>query len=361
MKIKTELLQNMISKAIKGASNNNMIPITTLMGIEVKENILTLMTTDGSNQLRVKEKIESNVLLEPTDFYTLVNADIISKLVSKTTKEYIELINNDNYLLFKGNGEYKIEIPFNDEDGNIIKFPDISQMNNPICQKIDVSKLKTILNLAKNSVAKTMEIPYITGYYLSKDIITTDRQLICYIKDELFENPILIPSEIAELLQLLEGDTVDFKVENNNLLFETSNLIISGKELENKDLYPIQAIQGCLKNEYIDSIKVNKQDLLNVLDRMSLFVNEYDKNGVFLKFNVYGLTITSQKSNAVEVINAPETNNREEFQCLVDIEMLISEIQALNEEYVEIFYGHPSSIKLVEKNTTFIVSLIEEV
>ena len=92
MKIKTNLLQEIVAKSIKGASMNKMIPITSLMGIELKNNILTLMTTDGSNHLRVSEKIENDDINVTEDFYTIINADTFSKLVGKTTKEFIEII-----------------------------------------------------------------------------------------------------------------------------------------------------------------------------------------------------------------------------------------------------------------------------
>ncbi len=58
MQIKTELLQKMVAKAIQGSSFNKMKPLTSLIGIEVKGKDLTLTTTDGSNQLKIKQQID---------------------------------------------------------------------------------------------------------------------------------------------------------------------------------------------------------------------------------------------------------------------------------------------------------------
>jgi DNA polymerase III sliding clamp (beta) subunit (PCNA family) len=97
MRIKTEILQKMVSKAIQGSSNNKMIPLTSLIGIEFKEDILggkgslILTTTDGSNQFKVNHTVEGT-----GEFYTIVNAETFSKLVGKTTKEFIELENKKN-------------------------------------------------------------------------------------------------------------------------------------------------------------------------------------------------------------------------------------------------------------------------
>lgn len=362
MKIKTELLQEMVTKAIKGASNNPMLPITTYIGITLKEEILTLMTTNGSNQLRIKNKIELDPINGPVDkqeFYTIINADTFSKLIGKTTKEFIELENKENYLEIKGNGTYKLELPIN-EDGEIVKFPDYDFTDEITGKKIDIQSLKTNLAIAKASIAKTMEVPCLTGFYISDEIITTDRQLVCNITDKLVDEPILVSAEMAELLQLLTGEIVNLYKDNNKLLFTTDNITIYGKELEGKDIYPVEPIKNLVKLDYTDNIKVNKQDLLNVLDRMSLFVTDYDKNGVFLTIDPNGLAIQSQKSNATEYIDTGATEERKVFHCLVDIDMLKSQVEAVSTEMIEIYYGQDKSIKIVDENCVLIISLLEK-
>ena len=57
LRLETIVLQEMVAKAVKGAANNKMIPITSLMAIELKDNRLVITTTDASNTLKiVKEK-----------------------------------------------------------------------------------------------------------------------------------------------------------------------------------------------------------------------------------------------------------------------------------------------------------------
>lgn len=359
MKIKTSLLQDMVSKAIKGASNNKMIPITNLLGIEVKGENITLMTTDGSNQLRISEKVDYDPMHGPQDFYTIINADIFSKLVGKTTTEFIILTNNENYLEVKGNGTYKIEIPTN-EDGEIIKFPTFS-INTQESKQISIEKLKNILNTAKVSVAKTMEVPCLTGYYIADKVATTDREMMCGINEKLLDTGILLSSDMAELLQILTGDYVYLFQEDNKLLFKTDTITVYGKQLEGLDIYPVKALDNLMNLAYDNIAKVNKQDLLNVLDRMSIFVTDYDKNGVFLSFTEDGLQLTSQKSNASELLEMDMDANKEfvPFNCLIDIEMLKAQVQTNSTDIVEIHYGQEKSIKLIDGNTTLIICLLD--
>lgn len=363
MKIKTSILQEMVSKAVKGASNNKMIPISSFIGIDFKQDslggkgILTLMTTDGSNQLRIKQTIEGT-----EEFYSVVDVDRFSKLVGKTTSEFIELNNKDNYLEFKGNGTYKLDIIPVNEEGEIVKFPFINIDTTKESIKLSVEKLKSIISTLKVSVAKTMEVPCLTGYYISDKSVATDRQMMGYIKDSIIDEPILISSEMAELLQLLEGEIVNLLKEDNKLYFATDNILIYGKQLEGIDKYPVSQIEQLMSLNYKYSVKCSKQDLLNVLDRMSLFVGNYDKNGVILTFSNDGLQVTSQESNATEIIELDMDANvdYEEFSCLIDIEMLKSQVQKNISDTIEIHYGQAQSIILVEGNTTTFICLLEK-
>ena len=97
--VNTQTLQTMVVKSMKGASCNKMIPLTSLMAIELKDNRLSLITTDATNYLYVSEtKVEGD------DFYVVVQADMFSKLISRLTCEKVKLELSDNVLKVKGNG-----------------------------------------------------------------------------------------------------------------------------------------------------------------------------------------------------------------------------------------------------------------
>lgn len=359
MKIKTELLQKMVSKAIQGASFNKMIPLTSLIGIDVKGENLTLTTTDGSNQFRVIEKIDYDPMYGPQEFYTIVNADTFSKLVGKTTKEFIELENKENYVEVRGNGTYKLEIAIN-EEGEMVRFPEITINEENGSTVLELNKLQEIIKVEEASVAKTMEVPCLTGYYISNNAIATDRQLICSITSDIIFSPLLISSEMAKLLLLIDTENINLIRQDNYLIFYNDNYILFGKELEGKENYPVKPIEDLVRQDYKNKVQVNKNELLNVLDRMALFVTDYDKDGVFLDINSSGIVIKSQKSNAVEVINTIEHHEVELFNCLIDIEMLKSQVETISTDIVEIQYGQEKSIKIVDGNCTHIISLIEK-
>ena len=205
-----------------------------------------------------------------------------------------------------------------------------------------------------------MEIPFLTGYYISDKIITTNREMMTCINEQILSLPILISSEMAELIQLLEGEYVSLIQDDNKLLFETDKVIIYGKQLEGIEMYPVQALNNLMNLAYENVITVNKEELLNVLDRMSIFVADYEQNGVFLSITEQGLQLTSQKSNASEVINIKNNNSiTTPFRCLIDIEMLKSQVQVNTNEDIQINYGQEKSIKLVDGNNTIVICLMD--
>lgn len=354
LKLKTLKLQEMVSKAIKGASNNKMIPITGLMAIVLKKGVLTLITTDATNTLKVMEKD-----IEGDDFYVVVQADIFSKLVAKITTETITLTLKENSLEVKGNGTYSIELPL-DEEGQLIKFPEYKFDTKVEKSEINLSTVKVLLNANKAALAETMEVPCLTGYYFDDRVITTDTFKVCSTDIKVFPDKVLLPAELVELLALMDEEKITVQVSGNKILFSTNNVVVFGSQLEGIEDYPAEAIDAYLETEFKSVCKLPKGAVLNLLDRLALFVTTYDKNGVYLTFTNEGLMFSSKRSNGTELIKYQGSENFQAFTCCADIELLKSQIAAQEGEVVELWYGHEKAIKMTSGKITQIVALLED-
>lgn len=358
--IGAEKLKEMVLNAIKGASNNRMVPITGLIGIEVKNNTLTLSTTDASNHFRVRTPLEND------DFYAVIQAELFSKLVQKITTEKISLIKNeelgDNSLEIHGNGVYKMELPL-DETGQPIRFPEfVFNEKGAKTGKIKLSDIKNILKSNRAALAQTMERPCLTGYYFSEQVITTDIFVVCCNAVSVFgkDQALLLPPEIVDLLGLMTEEEIEVKREKDKLLFKTENMLVYGTQLEDAEKYPAAALDNWMKTAFISSCKFSNSALLAVLDRLYLFVTDYDKNAIYLTFSEKELIITSKKNTGTESIKLEENNSFEPFTCCIDIEYLRTQIMAQVEGMVEMWYGHNSAIKMAVGSITQIVGLLED-
>lgn len=356
--IKTTKLQEMVSRSIKGASCAKTLPITQMMAIELKDGELTLITTDGSNTLYIREpKVAGE------DFYVVIPVDRFSKLVSRTTSENIVLGVNSKSLIVQGNGKYSIELPI--DDGAPVRFPDpLSKFRdgNSDLKPITIyqSTIQAILMTIKPALAVTLEAPCYTGYYVGDTIVGTDTYKIACMKNKMLDEPRLISPEMMNLLSVMDSEKISAYIVNNVVVFSSPSCEVYGTFMEGIDEYSIDAIMNLVDMEFGSSCKLNKQTILQVLDRLMLFVDTYDKNGVYLTFASEGLQISSKSSSGVEVIDYLDSSNFKSFTCCVDIEMLVTQIKAQAADVLELHYGLDNAIKLTEGNITQIVSLLDD-
>ena len=324
MTITTSTLQNLVARSMKGASCNKMIPLTGLMAIQLNDHLLTLITTDATNYLYVREdKVEGD------DFYVVIQAEMFSKLIARLTCEKVTLELKDNLLLVNGNGKYSIELPL-DEEGELIKYPDplANLQAEPQNCEINLSTVKLILNTAKAALADTLEVPCYTGYYVGNKVVATDTYKICGINIKMWDEPALISPEMMSLLDIFTEEKFYVVRNGNTIVFESKDCTVYGTLMDSIDDYQIEAIDGLLEQDFESSCKLSKSAMLQLLDRLSLFVSPYDKNGIYLTFTNDGLQIESKQANSTETIPYTESNNFHNFTCCVDIEMLHSQIKA---------------------------------
>ena len=356
LKIKTKALQEMVGKAITCASNNKLIPLTSLMNVKVRNNTLTLTTTNASCYFYVSynEKVDCE------DFEVSILADIFTKLIQKTTSEFTTLSIDGGVLNVTGNGNYKIELPL-DENGGVIKFPNkLPAMEPPVDGGIKLSTVNFILKYNKPSLAVSMELPSITCYYCGDKIVTSDRFKICTSDIKVFDNPQLITPQVMELLGVMSEETINYHMSETEMIFWDSNETVYTPITEGIDTFPLQAILGFVNGEFKSKCKVSRTAVSDVLDRLSLFVSPYDKKGIYLTFTKDGIMFSSKKSSGKELIPYVSNENFEDYTCCIDVEMLKTQVNTQEGEYLDISFGSPMAIRLVHENVTQVVALMQD-
>lgn len=357
--LNTKKLQELVSRSIKGAGNNKLIPITSLMAIELKDSTLTLITTDATNYLYVKEE-----KVVGDDFYAVVDANQFSKLVSKMTCDNIMLSIKSGVWVLEvlGNGTYKLELPL-DENGEAIVYPDPYAKLEEVkdCGTINNTTVKVILESIKPSLAVTLDNPCYTGYYVGERVVATDVSKIADLSVKILDEPTLISSEMMDLLSVMTTEKIKVDRSGDDIMFTTPDCIVVGKILDGFDEFAIDAISQLVATEYDSMCKVPKNALLQLLDRLALFVGPYDKNAVYLTFTTSGLQVSSLATSGIEIIEYISSENFKDFTCSIDINMLINEVKAIKSDVIELYYGDDNAIKLVDGNITLIVALLEDV
>ena len=353
--LKTAVLQEMVSKAVKGASQNKLLPLTSLMSIRLVRKQLTLTTTDASNYLYVVQKD-----VEGDDFYVTVQVEQFSKLIAKMTSETVTLELDDSMLTVKGNGTYKIELPL-DENGSVVVYPDpiaeIATDVKPV--EINLSTVKTILNTNKAALADDMKVPVYTNYYLGDRAVTTDMYKVCKLDAKLFDEPMLLAPETMDLLDVMTDEKLSVYVLDDVVLFTSNNCVVYGHKVDGLEDFAIDAINELLDEKFKSTCKIRKDAMLSVLDRIGLFVGTYDDNEITLTFTKEGIDISSKQSDGVETLPYVESKNFKAYTCSIDIFLLEQQLKANAADVIELQYGNDRSVKLVDGAVTQIVALKE--
>lgn len=347
MKFKMEVgkLGTMMGLATKASGNGKFLPITAYALIKLEDGELSITCTNMANYITVTEKG-----VEGENGICIVHADKLNKLIQKTTVPELKFEQKGDVLEIRGNGVYRL--PVLDE-----KYPTYTFNEEMQGKTLKVADLKGAFLVNRSAVSKDMATPYLTGYSVSNKCITTDGVKMC-INDVNIggEDALLLPQELVDLLEVLEGEEVSVQHDENKLMFKTGNITIFGTELSNKEEYP--EVSGILEFEFPYDVEVNKGELLAVLDRILIFTNPFDNNGVKLIFRKDDLQISDLKENNVEVLAYTKGTCDKDVELIVNIAFLISLANVVQTEAVHIFFGNPICIKIQDGSVTEILCLM---
>lgn len=356
--LSTEAFKAMVSKAYRGVGNNKLLPLTQLMCIQIKDDVLTLLVSDatGTNYFYVKQSgVEG-------DFYATVMADQFAKLIGKFTCDKITLSVDDGKMKVTGNGNYTLALQY-DEMGNPIQYPDpVSELGKKEgkTQKLSSTLINKILSAVKPSLALTMENPYLTNYYLGDIIAATNEDEMGIMNNKVVSTPTLIAPIVFELVALSESNDIDIdRYADGVIVVSTPDEVIYSHEMEGIEDYPVDALKTFFESNMPAKCKLPKNELLQTLDRISLFVGIYDENAVNLEFTGKALKISSLAMTGVESVQYISGDDVP-FKCSADLMSLIKHIKTQCTDEVSIQFGDSQAIKFVDGDTVQVVSLFED-
>lgn len=360
--VSTPILQDMMSKAVKGASNDNQRPLTGLIAIQLKDNVLTLITSSESNYLYVNR---NNITGD--DFYVVTPVETFAKLVSKLTAENTTLEVVDDNLIVNSGGKYTVAVSINSE-GELTKYPDplsTLDFSQAVSYPIKKSTLGLILavnsaSIANGDIAKDLPEIY-TGYHMSKSIVTTDTIKMCGVEINICDEPMVLRDSTMKLTELFTAENLKIDVIDSTVVIrpeDAYDCTIISRLMDDADDFNIDAINGLLGSEFDSKCSVAKVKLLQILDRLSLFIDKLDEYSVYLTFTNDGLMLANKKSSSEEMIAYEASDNFKAYSCRVDIKMLTDQIKAAPGDLINIEYGNDTCLKFTDGNVTQLVALL---
>lgn len=333
--LETKTLKDLTARAMKGVGNNESIMRTCWIGIKCQDNTLSMTTWDGENYLIVRE---DKIVCD--DFKVTVTADKFSQLVSKTTSDNITLELKDNYLKVKGNGDYKLELPLNDE-GELDNYPEIVLDSKKKGTKIKLSAIVWAIEGNKISLAKTPERPELMCYYFGEQVLTTNDTTAALSDIDVFGQPIMLKSELVNLVATMENEEIKVYTDKDVIWFETPKTTIRGYYNES-----IEQFESGVKDELIQlfeqespaSCSVEKDKLLGILDRIMLFVKTKEE-GIRVMFTKTGIQFYNKENSVNELLPYATSDNFVNFEVKLQLDVFKDLINNVCDDKCYIQYG----------------------
>lgn len=344
----TAKMNSILGKLKKGVGNSKILPVTEYLKFELNEGVLSITATDSANFV---EHIEQNV--EGENGVAIVQASKLINLVAKTTKPQVSFELMETHFEVKGNGKYKVELFETDEYPTYEFDTEIKGVT------VKTALLKKMFAINKSAIATDMLHPFFAGYNVGETAITSDGVKMCVNEVSILNERALIPQKLADLLSVLNTEEVYIQKEGNKLLFTTEGLTIFGTELDGLEDYP--DVGGVTGIQFNSTVQVKRQELLDALDRLSLFVDNTTNFGVDLTFTEEALLVSDRKQKSTEKLEYV-SKKQEEVDVVLsfNINYLTDLISALSKENAELYYSQELPLKLKEENVTLILSAMTE-
>lgn len=371
MKILTKDLKALVAKVQRGIGNNPLMPLSGLVSVGYDgAKKVTLKTFDGYNYVISGAEIAESTGAGDVAFEACVNANVFVALVNKTTSEGISIDLAEKYVAFKGNGNYKLDVVF--DNGQLLLFPEMEDFSEVEGDRVRVSTLLNSINVNETSVAKTAEVPMFLGCYFGERVYTTNGQVACVVEDKLVEgkNALFMYNTMKLLPSLVDQEaTLKVKDGQGERLFELSDsgVTISGKLISDGGKYPVGALDKMVGDD-MPSVSVGVAGLLDVLDRMNIFTDQYQTSAIRLTFADGLLTVTNYTSggahNAEETIDAPHVEGTlpiegGKYECFVDLGQLQADLKVCAQPTATLGFGSKTFIRVNQGKVTFIIGLLD--
>lgn len=321
---KKDNLLNYLSVVTKAIPTKSPKPILDCVLISASEIGVVMTCTDldiGIQTSAIESVVSENgkIAVDAKFFY-----EIIRRLDGEDVK--IILADNMKVNITCGNSNYDIL----SQDPS--EFPDLPSVQKSEKYQMSQLTLKNMLRQTLFSVAMDSSKPVFTGELFelknnTLNIVSVDGYRISLRSTEMpqfsSDKDVIVMGknlqELSKILSTKDDDFVDIYTENDHILFDLGMALVTSRLIAGEFIRYNQSFSG----DYTTEVTINKNALLQCLDRASLITRDDKKSPV----------IISIKNNSLEITAKSEMGSAlEEMHCNVDGDDMIL---AFNPKYLK--------------------------
>ena len=291
---------------------------------------------------------------------TIVNGKVSERgVIAIDAKMFYEIIRKlpDNEVIITADENYNVTIVCEKAKFSIggksgDDFSNLRYIEREDCITISQFTLKeivrqTIFSIAPNDNNKLMtgELIDINGDTLK--IVALDGHRIAIRKIQLKESysnkKVVVPGKtLSEISKILSGevdDLVNIFFTKNHIVFEFDNTVVVSRLIEGQYF----RVEQMLSSDYETKVKVNKKELLDCIDRATLFVKEGDKKPIIINIldGYMNLNIDSQMGSMNEDVDI----DKEGKDILIGFnpKFLIDALKVIDDEEIYMYLMNPKA------------------
>ncbi len=315
LKIKKEILLDGLNKVSKALSSKNLVPVLAGIKFELTEKglLLTASDNDITIQVFIDKTDDMNIEKEGS---IIIQGKYILDIVRKLPDEFIniEVVDELKITIYTDNSEFNL----NGIDKN--EYPNINLDLSKKPLSINSRIFRSIISQTSFAASNDESRPILTGINFkiigntmecnSTDSYRLARRLI-ELSTPVEENyNIVIPSKnLLELVKIMDDseESLELHIFNNKILIKYQNILFQSRLISGT--YPNTA--NLLPDEFVLDIKVDVNELYNVIDCASILTSDKEKNIVTFEIEGNKLFV---KSSSAEIGRVEEKMNIEKEQ-----------------------------------------------
>ena len=346
-----------LSEVSKAISTKSIIPILSGIKITADQSGITLIASNSN--IFIEKFIPSSI--DDEKITTILKAGTIVV----PAKYFIEIIKKmPSDIVIKSKNEQTITIQSEEITLNLNGFPANEFPNVPLIDdhaeiKIETNQLMDAFKQTVFAVAKNESRPVLTGVHIELD----HNKLICAATDshrlairettistDMKANCIVPSATISELLKLMGSysEFVYIYLSESHIIFTFGTTTLYSRLIEGK--YP--NISSLIPNDFQTVINIDRQRILQGIDRSSLLASEWANNNVNLEIiNESTIKIYSNASQIGKISEKQQIDaiqGEKQLNISFDGRFMIDALRAIKEETVTLSFSGSMRPILIE-------------
>ena len=332
-------LSDAVLKVSKALSVKAANPVLEGIKITAKGDSLTLLASDM--ELTIEKRIKADVLMEGE---TVVVGKYFVEFAKKLEKEQVELCR-----LYDG----QLQIKYSDSESElqvfpVENFPKIEREEDINYFEISQSDFKNVVERTVFACSSDESRPILKGvlFEIQNGTLTTvalDGFRMSVVKKEVkasSDMKIVIPSRaLQEIIRLLdkEDETLKIILQKNTLFVEVENTVLTSRLIEGEFV----KYNHILPTTFTNVVTVNKNALLNSIERASIVVRNDRYNVVKMDIKEEGMNVTAKSEVGTVNENIPVNLSGKDISIAFNGKYLADYLKISGEEFINLNLNSP--------------------